>query len=142
MCESIERTETGLPAILLMSHGPLCNAILESAVMINNDTEEIYTLPFTESTGLDEYREKAAALYKTLPEGSIVLFDLFCGTPFNQMAMTGERIYGLSGLNLPMLVDAMAFRRSMRGAELIKALSESAKDGIVSMEEFLGACTE
>ncbi|MCC8140227.1 MAG: hypothetical protein LIO67_08040 [Lachnospiraceae bacterium] len=128
--------EANLPAILLMSHGPICNAMLESAAMLSEDLEEIYALPFTDDMDLVEYTDKAEEIYNNAPKGSIVLFDLFGGTPCIQMTMRYGDIglHGLSGLNLPMLLDAVSFRRMMRGKELIEALKESTRKSIVSAD--------
>ena len=76
-----------IPGILLLSHGPFCQALLESAQMIGGEAVNVVALPLLENASIDEYGEKAMQTFKQMPEGSIVLFDLASGTPFNQMMM-------------------------------------------------------
>ena len=107
-----------IPGILLLSHGPFCQALLESAQMIGGEAVNVVALP--------------------LPEGSIVLFDLASGTPFNQMMMKsgGEEFPGLCGMNLPVLLEAMTMREAMKGSELVALLEESAKAAVVNIKSF------
>ena len=96
-----------IPGILLLSHGPFCQALLESAQMIGGEAVNVVALPLLENASIDEYGEKAMQTFKQMPEGSIVLFDLASGTPFNQMMMKsgGEEFPGLCGMNLPVLLE-------------------------------------
>lgn len=106
-----------IPGILLLSHGPFCQALLESAQMIGGEAVNVVALPLLENASIDEYGEKAMQTFKQMPEGSIVLFDLASGTPLNQMMMKsgGEEFPGLCGMNLPVLLEAMTMREAMKG---------------------------
>ena len=123
-----------IPGILLLSHGPFCQALLESAQMIGGEAVNVVALPLLENASIDEYGEKAMQM----PEGSIVLFDLASGTPFNQMMMKsgGEEFPGLCGMNLPVLLEAMTMREAMKGSELVALLEESAKAAVVNIKSF------
>lgn len=68
-----------IPGILLLSHGPFCQALLESAQMIGGEAVNVVALPLLENASIDEYGEKAMQTFKQMPEGSIVLFDLASG---------------------------------------------------------------
>jgi mannose/fructose-specific phosphotransferase system component IIA len=107
--------------------------------MINGEMENVVALPFEEGMNVTDYAEKAKAIFMSMPEDSIILFDLFSGTPFNQTIALCEdfKIRGLCGASLPMLLDALIFRESKRGTELVKAIESSAHDSIVNVEEFL-----
>ena len=127
-----------IPGILLLSHGPFCQALLESAQMIGGEAVNVVALPLLENASIDEYGEKAMQTFKQMPEGSIVLFDLASGTPFNQMMMKsgGEEFPGLCGMNLPVLLEAMTMREAMKGSELVALLEESAKAAVVNIKSF------
>ena len=127
-----------IPGILLLSHGPFCQALLESAQMIGGEAVNVVALPLLENASIDEYGEKAMQTFKQMPEGSIVLFDLASGTPFNQMMMKsgGEEFPGLCGMNLPVLLEAMTLREAMKGSELVALLEESAKAAVVNIKSF------
>jgi len=127
-----------LPGILLLSHGPLCTALLESARMIVGETPNAVALPLLENADVNEYGANAMRLFRSMPEGSIILFDIASGTPFNQMLTQcgGQRFSGLCGMNLAVLLDAFSLRDVMKGDELIRALKETAHDSIVDLESF------
>ena len=126
-----------IPGILLLSHGPFCQALLESAQMIGGEAVNVVALPLLENASIDEYGEKAMQTFKQMPEGSIVLFDLASGTPFNQMMKSGgEEFPGLCGMNLPVLLEAMTMREAMKGSELVALLEESAKAAVVNIKSF------
>ena len=125
-----------IPGILLLSHGPFCQALLESAQMIGGEAVNVVALPLLENASIDEYGEKAMQTFKQMPEGSIVLFDLASGTPFNQMMSGGEEFPGLCGMNLPVLLEAMTMREAMKGSELVALLEESAKAAVVNIKSF------
>ena len=84
------------------------------------------------------YGQEAMETLRSMPEGSIVLFDLASGTPFNQMMMqsAGEEFPGLCGVSLPVLLEALALREVMQGEELIETLEESAKAAVVNIHSF------
>lgn len=126
-----------IPGILLLSHGPFCQALLESAQMIGGEAVNVVALPLLENASIDEYGEKAMQTFKQMPR-SIVLFDLASGTPFNQMMMKsgGEEFPGLCGMNLPVLLEAMTMREAMKGSELVALLEESAKAAVVNIKSF------
>ncbi|MDR3289512.1 MAG: PTS fructose transporter subunit IIA [Peptococcaceae bacterium] len=134
--------ETGaLPGILILSHGPLCTSLIESAKMIAGDIQNVAALPFEEGADIVAYAKEAKAVYDKMPEGSVVLFDLFAGTPFNQFIIQceGKKIEGLSGINLPIFLDVLAQREYKRGAELIAAVEDLVRDGIVNVGKFASA---
>jgi mannose/fructose-specific phosphotransferase system component IIA len=127
------------PGILLLSHGTLCQSLIKSAEMINGEIDNIIAIPFEEGVNIEEYGNSIKDTYSHMPPGSIVLFDLFSGTPFNQFlaCCMNLTVHGLCGVSLPMLLDALMFRESLSGAELVKAVEESAHSSIANVGEFL-----
>ena len=127
-----------LAGILLLSHGPFCQALLESAQMIAGEAQNVVAMPLFENSDIETYGRDAIETFRSMPEGSIVLFDLASGTPFNQMMIQsgGEKFPGLCGVSLPVLLEALALREVMQGDELIDMLSESAKAAVVNISSF------
>lgn len=128
----------GQPGILLLSHGPFCQALLESAQMIAGEAANVVAMPLFEDASIEEYGATAMETFKSMPEGSIVLFDLASGTPLNQMMMkrNGEAFPGLCGMNLPVLLEAITMREAMQGEALIEFLAETAKAAVVNIHSF------
>lgn len=130
--------EKKLPGILILSHGSLCEGLIGSAKMIYGDFDGVKAMPFYDGSDIRAYGEAAMRVYGEMPEGSIILFDLFCGTPFNQVMeqCAQTRIYGLCGVNLPILIEALNFRGNLAGQELIDAVTESGKESLVDVKSF------
>ena len=125
----------------LKAQKPLVQAYVMDEIfdkMIGGEAVNVVALPLLENASIDEYGEKAMQTFKQMPEGSIVLFDLASGTPFNQMMMKsgGEEFPGLCGMNLPVLLEAMTMREAMKGSELVALLEESAKAAVVNIKSF------
>jgi mannose/fructose-specific phosphotransferase system component IIA len=135
----LSNTPNPVPGVLILSHGPLCMSLIESAKMISGEAENIFALPFEDGADIIAYAKEAKSIFEKLPEGSVVLFDLFAGTPFNQFIIQceGMKIEGLSGVNLPLLLDILAQRKYKRGGELIAAVKEFADEAIVNIGEFI-----
>lgn len=127
-----------LPGILLLSHGPVCTALLESAQMIGGAAENVCALPLLEGADIGEYGRTAMDTFRAMPAGSIVLFDLASGTPFNQMMLQsgGVRFPGLCGMSLPVLLEALALRECMHSDELVAALESAGHSALVNIAGF------
>ena len=127
-----------LAGILLLSHGPFCQALLESAQMIMGEAQNVVAMPLLETSDIDLYGNTAMETFRAMPEGSIVLFDLASGTPFNRMMIQsgGEKFPGLCGVNLPVLLEALTMREVMQGDALIELLSDSAKESVINIADF------
>lgn len=137
----MEKSTFETPEILILSHGSLCTALVESAEMICGEARGVTALPFISGTELQTYAHSAKAAYDAMPVGSVIFFDLFCGTPFNQMLeqSDGSPMYGLCGVNLPMLIDALNFRESLSGQALIDAVAASGRESMVDLSKFIQA---
>ena len=143
--------EKDLPGILLLSHGPLCTALLESARMIMGEAPNTVALPLLENADVSEYGANAIRLFRSMPEivkdyqnvYDIILFDIASGTPFNQVLTQcgGEKFSGLCGMNLAILLEALSLRDMMKGDELIRSLQETAHESIVNLENFFSEVT-
>ncbi|MCD8069486.1 MAG: PTS sugar transporter subunit IIA [Lachnospiraceae bacterium] len=132
------KNDNNLPGILILSHGALCEGLLGSAKMIYGDFDGVKAMPFYDGSDIRAYGEDVMRLYGEMPEGSIILFDLFCGTPFNQVLerCARKKIFGLCGVNLSILLEALNLRESMRGQELIEALAETGRESLVDVKSF------
>lgn len=99
--------------ILLMTHGRLCEAIVESASMIAGRLEEVYPLPLTPGTAPEVYLAGAEELLKKAPPGSYIVTDIYGGTPCNVAWMLQRKyeVQAFSGLSLAMLLELDNLRR-------------------------------
>ncbi len=123
--------------IILASHGQIAEGILQSGSMIFGEQENVKAVILKPSEGPDDLRAKLEEAVASFDNQDEVLFlvDLWGGTPFNQSNTLFEEHKDkwaiVSGLNLPMLIEAYASRFSMESAHEIAAhIIETAKDGV------------
>lgn len=138
-----EKVNEDLPGIILMSHGPFAVSLVETAQMLFGDSENIAAFSLEPGDDVDAYREAAVEAIECFPEGSLIMVDLFGGTPCNQvMKYIQEKekpLEVIGGMNLPMLVNAVMARESISGKEFSLDTVENGRTGIfrVDVEGFL-----
>lgn len=138
-----EKVNKDLPGILLLSHGPFAVSLIDTAKMLFGDSENLAAFSLEPGDDIDKYRESFVEVIKEFPKGSLILVDLFGGTPCNQVMRyiqeTGEPLEIVGGMNLPMLVNAVLAREGMSGKEFSLDTVQNGKNGIfrVDAEGFL-----
>ena len=135
--------------IILASHGDFAKGILQSGEMIFGTQPNVKAVTLQPSEGPDDIRAKMEEAITTSenPEQVLFMVDLWGGTPFNQ---TSGLINGhedtwavVTGLNLPMLIEAFASRMSMESAQEIAAhVYGVAKEGVRLLPEALEPAQE
>ncbi|WP_414839760.1 mannose/fructose/sorbose PTS transporter subunit IIA [Carnobacterium sp. TMP28] len=123
--------------IILASHGEFAEGILQSGAMIFGEQENVKAITLMPSEGPEDVKAKMQKAVASFDDQDEVLFlvDLWGGTPFNQANTLfedhKEKWAIVSGLNLPMVIEAYASRLSMTSAhEIATHILETAKDGI------------
>ena len=138
-----ETVNENLPGIILLSHGPFAVSLLDTARMLFGDAENLAAFSFEEGDDADQYRETFEETIDAFPEGTLILVDLFGGTPCNQvMRYVQERerpLEVVGGMNLTMLLNAVIAREKKNGKEFSLDTVENGKNGIfrVDVERFL-----
>lgn len=123
--------------IILASHGGFAEGIKQSGAMVFGEQPNLAAVTLQPSQGPDDVRrqmEEAIASFDN-PDEVLFLVDLWGGTPFNQanglLAGHEDKWAIVTGLNLPMLIEAYALRMGMESAqEIAKMICPSAKDGV------------
>ncbi len=125
--------------VLVLSHGLMCTAMLETARLIGLDGERIISFPMEDMVNIEVYEREIREILSTFSEGSLVLVDLFGGTPFNTIAriLVDYPVYGITGVNLPMLLEAWSSYNFLSGEELQKSVLEAGIRGIKDINSFL-----
>ena len=123
--------------ILLATHGDFAEGIKMSGSMLFGDQPNVKAVTLQPSDGPDALRAKMEEAIATFddPDQVLILVDLWGATPFNQSnnLIAGHEDHWaiVAGLNLPMLVDALASRDFAESAqELAKQIIGSGKEGI------------
>lgn len=123
--------------IILASHGGFAEGIFQSGSMIFGEQENVKAVTLMPNEGPDDVKAKMKEAIASFDDQEEVLFlvDLWGGTPFNQANSLFEEYKDkwaiVTGLNLPMLIEAYASRSSMNTAHEIAAhILGIAKEGV------------
>lgn len=122
--------------IILASHGEFAEGIHQSGSMIFGDQANVKPCILKPSEGPQDIRKKMEDAIASFDQQDEILFlvDLWGGTPFNQSSALkdGHESWAIvTGLNLPMLIEAYASRMSMDTAhEIAMHIAKTAKEGV------------
>lgn len=127
-------------SIILISHGKLAEELLNTSKLIMGEQKNVVALGLEPDESLEclkkRIRSVCAKLYQE--DGILILADLFGGTPTNAaiLGVLGcyEKIEILSGVNLPMLLDAF-INRHIPLKELTDRLKQVGKNSIISIND-------
>jgi len=133
--------EVSVISVVLVSHGQLAGDFLRVAEMIAGRQEAVIGLGLAESESPTAFRKRLREAILSLPtyDGTLVLTDLWGGTPCNvALSLTRECSLGVdcavvSGLNLSMLLEALACREKITAArELAEKACLAGKEDVRS----------
>jgi mannose/fructose-specific phosphotransferase system component IIA len=118
------------PWIFLLTHGRAGEEILRSSEMITGRISDVYAFSLLPDMSPEVYVKSIREKLNEAPPGSIVLTDLFGGTPSNvAISLSTEfEIFVISGLNIAMLIDGIFTRENMVGLELAKHIQQTGVD--------------
>ncbi|HFD4804316.1 TPA: PTS sugar transporter subunit IIB [Streptococcus pyogenes] len=138
--------------IIIASHGKFAEGIHQSGSMIFGEQEKVQVVTFMPNEGPDDlYGHFNNAIQQFDADDEIlVLADLWSGSPFNQASrVAGEnpdrKMTIITGLNLPMLIQAYTERLMDAGAgveQVAANIIKESKDGIKALPEDLNPVEE
>ncbi|MCH3968533.1 MAG: PTS sugar transporter subunit IIB [Atopobiaceae bacterium] len=129
--------------IVLASHGDFADGIKMSGSMVFGDQENVASVTLQPSMGPDDFKKKLLDAIATFDDQDEVLFlvDLWGGTPFNQVSAqlsSHEKWAVVTGMNLPMLIEAYTARLSMNtAAEIATHIFVEGRKGVRVQPESL-----
>ncbi|MCI8565178.1 MAG: PTS sugar transporter subunit IIA [Lachnospiraceae bacterium] len=132
---------------LIVTHGPLAEAFRESAGMFFGDAaEEIDAVGLYPEDSVDALKDRITQVIRQRysQEGIVLFVDVFAGSPFNMAALALEELKGtypklecFTGVNLPVLLEALAGADSMSLAQMSRRIEELAPATIVNVKKAL-----
>lgn len=130
--------------ILLATHGDFALGIQQSVTMVLGEQPNLKSVVLRPEEGPEDIRRKMEEAVKSFddPDQVLILVDLWGGTPFNQangfLSGKEDKWAIISGLNMPMLVEACIMRDTVETAqELAVQIVKSGRDGIKILPETL-----
>ena len=131
--------------ILIVTHGFLGQALLETANLIIGNVKHTAALGFYHGDGIEHLQEriKKEIYARNQGHGVLVLTDLFGGSPCNMTALVIKEIGHevdiecLVGANLPLLIEAVTMQKNMSLKELTEHCKKIGMSGIVNLRDEL-----
>lgn len=132
--------------VLIVTHAQMAEGIRSAASLIMGEQKQFVTHGLVEGADYDVFIQAVYDKIVALEEGDgvIVLVDLFGASPYNALARSAMRLVDegvsfrvVTGVNLPMAIDALDMRKSMSLDELYKDVMRVAKEGVQEMWEIL-----
>lgn len=110
--------------IVVAAHADLAEGLVRTAETIVGPTEGLHAVSLLPDDSPERFGERLAGVLEEIGgQETLILVDLFGGTPFNVVVrwLLSERIECVSGANLPLLLEAIA----LRGGEALTELAEN-----------------
>lgn len=127
--------------VILVSHGPLAGAMLETAGLLCGEQERVKTFGLYPGDSIDEFFETiCASIDESLGRGEVlVITDIQLGSPFNVCcrAMAGRRFRHITGMSLPVVTQVLMDRRVMSATEVAASAVEKGRGCVVDVNELL-----
>lgn len=126
--------------IVVVAHGRFAEALIETAEMIVGRTEAVRTCAFCQGSDVEKLRKMLKTSIKEVNDGDgvIILTDMFGGTPSNiSLSFLEEKLEVITGVNLPMVLNALTKREGKSITELAQLLKENGRSNIYIASEIL-----
>lgn len=125
--------------LLIVTHGHLSEALKESAGMFFESAKAIETLSLLPEKNPLELKGHIVKKLKSmeLKEGVLIFVDLFAGTPSNMtaLAIPDCQIACFTGVNLPLIMETLAYQETMKLKELSEHLEKMAPSTILDLRK-------
>lgn len=117
--------------ILILTHGRWGEELVRSGEMITGEIENIYAFSLMNDMSPEQFFSHVSDAIEDNEKQYIALTDIYGGTPSNVAVMLSQKIEmtSVSGLNLPMLLEAVLNHQNYSLAELALHLKEIGGEG-------------
>ncbi len=131
-----------MEGILIVAHAGLAPELLAAAQAIMGEVPNVRVLPLREDDTRESMQRRMAEFVAELDqgEGVLILADLLGGTPANASLGLLKRgaVVCLTGVNLPMLLEAITQRGATEGVTALAARCRTAAShGIRDLNDLL-----
>jgi mannose/fructose/sorbose-specific phosphotransferase system IIA component len=126
--------------IVLVSHADLGDALFRAAEMIVGATEGLYSVSLLPEDSPEGFGEKLEAALRPIEgEETLILIDLFGGTPYNVAArqVLKENVECVTGANLPMLLELVMSRDDASLSDLAEEIARAGQESVKNLGPML-----
>lgn len=125
--------------VIIITHGTLSEQLQATASLIMGESTDVHAVSFTARESLENLRQKAIeAIENYRSDGCLILTDIMGGSATNVCVelMKMEKVEVLTGVNLPMLLEAIGYRDGADLKTLATKVQESGIRSIINLKEF------
>ncbi len=126
--------------IVLVSHADLGDALFRAAEMIVGATESLYSVSLLPEDSPEGFGEKLEAALRPIEgEETLILIDLFGGTPYNVAArqVLKDNVECVTGANLPMLLELIMSRDDASLSDLAEEITRAGQESVKNLGPML-----
>lgn len=131
--------------VLVVSHGSFASSICETANLFVDTKGVAEALCLLPDDSVDEFQEQIFQKIQQMDDGDgvLILVDIYAGSPCNRTAMVigsqiaDHKVQCLTGVNLPMVTEAVSSAGYMSLEELLADVQEVAADAIKDLRKTL-----
>jgi mannose/fructose/sorbose-specific phosphotransferase system IIA component len=126
--------------IVVVSHADLGDALFRAAEMIVGATEGLYSVSLLPEDSPEGFGEKLEAALRPIEgEETLILIDLFGGTPYNVAArqVLKENVECVTGANLPMLLELVMSRENGSLSDLAEEIARAGQESVKNLGPML-----
>ena len=126
--------------ILVVAHGTLGESLVEGVShILGQRPASLATLDFRGHADPDEWQHALQARLSELNQGQgvLVMADVYGATPCNTLCrvLVPEHVEGITGVNLPMLLNALNYRDTLPLSQLLERIVNGGRNSINHISE-------
>ena len=126
--------------IVVVSHGLLSEQLVGAASLILGEAKAIKAVTFMARESLEDLRKKTTeATSEFTEDGCLILTDIMGGSATNvsiEILKSRNDVYVVTGVNLPMLLEAMNSREGNSLKDLANQVSNSGTRSIINLKDY------
>lgn len=128
--------------LLVVTHGVLSKSFLETAQMFVSDVDGVEFVCFTDGQGVEDLKESVSRKLQEMDHFESVLsfVDIPGGSParvMGELLVQNPKLELITGVNLPILVEAIFSRTTMARKALVDHLITSSRESIMDVGSLL-----
>ncbi len=131
--------------ILILTHGDLARGYLSAMNLIIGEAKNTDYLGLYHETSIEDYKSNVTKKIKQMNqgEGVLVFCDIFGASPYNVTAQSYPELKGvvdyrsITGVNLPMILEAIVGRETMKLDQLSDYIQQVGKESIKELHSLL-----
>ena len=126
--------------IVVVSHGLLSEQLVAAASLILGEAKNVKAITFMARESLEDLRNKTTeAANEFTEDGCIIFTDIMGGSATNvsiEIMKSRNDVFVVTGVNLPMLLDAINSRESLSLKDLAAQVSNSGVRSIINLKDY------